>query len=357
MEWVKRGVLALRSLSALHVVCAPLLRIYSATEGRQHAGALGVGDPPQHAFATISVNAFREIRIGACPIVIAHRGDSFHAPENTLEAAILGQQSGAFAWELDVHLSRDGVPVVIHDDSLTRTTNVSERFEGDSRARDGFRVADFSWEEIHELDAGSWFVNPAGGARTAVDFGTYEELSEAGRRRFASGQIRIPSLIEALRLTKELNWMVNVELKTFPEADRGLLAAVFDDIRRIEMADRVLISSFDHDEVALAVKLRPEVACGALCHTPLRRSSAYVRDLVGADFFHTSAEALGSVSRNYRQYPSAASLRAIDLEEPRIPTFVYTVNDARPHGLAAHLEARGAAGIFSDNPGALVKIW
>ena len=66
------------------------------------------------------MNRFRA-RIGrGPPVVIAHRGDSAHAPENTLDAARLGHAAGSFAWELDVYLTRDGVPVVVHDESLLR---------------------------------------------------------------------------------------------------------------------------------------------------------------------------------------------------------------------------------------------
>ena len=105
---------------------------------------------------------------GDFPLVLAHRGDSFRAPENTIEAARLGWQDGADAWELDVQLTRDGVPVVLHDESLLRTTDVATKFAGDVRARDGFRLSDFDFVEVRALDAGSWFVNPAGGPRSAT---------------------------------------------------------------------------------------------------------------------------------------------------------------------------------------------
>ena len=90
---------------------------------------------------------------------MAHRGDSFHAPENTLEAADLAHKAGADAWELDVQLTRDGVPVVLHDASLLRTTDVAARFKNDLRSTYGFRVSDFDWNEVRALDAGSWFVD------------------------------------------------------------------------------------------------------------------------------------------------------------------------------------------------------
>ena len=95
-------------------------------------------------------------------MVVAHRGDSFHAPENTLEAARLARQAGADAWELDVKLTRDGVPIVIHDNSLHHTTDVGERFAGDLRGQGGYRVSDFDFDEIRSLDAGAWFIADPG---------------------------------------------------------------------------------------------------------------------------------------------------------------------------------------------------
>ena len=91
-------------------------------------------------------------------MIVAHRGDSVRAPENTLEAARLAWKAGATAWELDVQLTRDGVPVVLHDESLLRTTNVAAMFKDDPRGLAGFRVSDFDYNEIRALDAGSWFV-------------------------------------------------------------------------------------------------------------------------------------------------------------------------------------------------------
>ncbi len=303
------------------------------------------------------MNRFRD-RIGrGPPVVIAHRGDSAHAPENTLDAARLGHAAGAFAWELDVHLSRDGVPVVIHDESLMRTTDVASRFARDSRARCGFRVADFDWNEIRHLDAGSWFVGGDGRPRSAQAFGTMADLAPAALRRFESGSVRVPNLVEALELTRDLDWLVNVELKTFPEADPRLRHAVLAAIDATETTDRVLISSFDHEDVANIASTRPEIATGVLVETPLYREHAYVRGLVGADFLHLSAAAMGSGSRAYRSHPTPRGLRTIDPDLPTVPRLVYTVNDARPDGLAAHLGSAGVSGVFTDDPRLARVLW
>ena len=87
------------------------------------------------------------------PVVVAHRGDSFHAPENTLEAGRATREAGAPAWEIDVQLTRDGVPVLLHDESLKRTTDVASKFAGDPRGKAGWYVFDFDWREVESLDA------------------------------------------------------------------------------------------------------------------------------------------------------------------------------------------------------------
>ena len=79
-------------------------------------------------------------------LVVAHRGASGQAPENTMESFRLGVEAGADAIELDVHLTADGQLAVIHDETLERTTD-----------RTG-RVAELTMEQIREADAGATFV-------------------------------------------------------------------------------------------------------------------------------------------------------------------------------------------------------
>ncbi|MFF1412161.1 glycerophosphodiester phosphodiesterase [Streptomyces sp. NPDC058289] len=94
------------------------------------------------------------------PIVYAHRGASAYAPENTLEAIDLAMEMG-FDWvENDVQRTKDGELVVIHDDTLARTTDVEQVFPD----RKPWRVKDFTAAEIARLDAGSWFGPEFAGA-------------------------------------------------------------------------------------------------------------------------------------------------------------------------------------------------
>jgi glycerophosphoryl diester phosphodiesterase len=294
------------------------------------------------------------------PLIIAHRGDSSHAPENTLEAARRGKQAGADAWELDVQLTRDGAAVVLHDESLLRTTDVARRFAGDPRGDAGFPVARFDLDEIRTLDAGSWFLDPAAPPRSAADFGTLGRLDREDRARFASGGVRIPTLAEALALTEQLDWLVNVEVKSFPNTDPHLLEVALESIAATGTAARVLISSFDHDDVARCVRIRPELPTGALTMSPLYRPERYVRDELGAFAYHPSTLVLGAGSDRYLRDPSPGTLRCDDLAPLKargVPVLVYTVNDPAPDGLAAHLAAAGVDGLFSDDPAGLARLF
>lgn len=95
------------------------------------------------------------------PIVYAHRGASAYAPENTLESIDRAMAMG-FDWvENDVQRTKDGELVVIHDDTLIRTTNVKQVFPD----RKSWRIKDFTAAEIRSLDAGSWFGPQFAGAR------------------------------------------------------------------------------------------------------------------------------------------------------------------------------------------------
>ena len=292
------------------------------------------------------------------PIIVAHRGDSFHAPENTLESARRGWEAGADAWELDVQLTRDGVPVVLHDDSLLRTTDVAARFEGDPRGGDGFHVSDFDFNEARSLDAGSWFVADPGGPRSAGDFGTLDELGPAEIAHLRSGSVLIPTLEEALLFTKERDWLVNVEIKSFPDYPSGLLERVLEVIAATGTADRVLVSSFDHDDIAAAVDLVRGYALGILLATPIHHLADYAIDLVRCDTVHVSTEVLGAETLAYRRKCEADSLRwdvVAALKKRGIPTLVYTVNHQAGGKLACHLAQIGVDGLFTDDPNGLKR--
>jgi len=305
-------------------------------------------------------NRFREIfRSGpGRPLIVAHRGDSSSAPENTIEAAEAGWAAGADAWEIDVQLTRDGVAVVVHDPGLARTTDAPGRFRADPRAARGFAVADFDWREIQTLDAGRWFLDPEGGARSASGFGSRGRLEPVAVRRFESGEVRVPSLTEALAWTIERDWLVNVELKASFGAPDGLAEAAWAAIQTTGAADRVLVSSFDHELLARFARDHPEVAVGVLALTPPYLPAQYVRNWIGADAYHPSGRALGTASAAYRADPSPGRLRLADIEALRVfrvPFLAFAIEETLRDGPAEHLAMAGAAGLFADDPGGFLR--
>src|SRR5206468_10616798 len=122
------------------------------------------------------------------PFVIAHRGASAYAPEHTLASSQLAIEQGADCVESDLHLTRDGVLVCLHDRTLERTTNVREIFPERGRpwgergaGNCAWFVHDFTLAEIRRLDAGSWFDPRFSGSRVP----TFDELIELTRDRTA----------------------------------------------------------------------------------------------------------------------------------------------------------------------------
>jgi glycerophosphoryl diester phosphodiesterase len=163
------------------------------------------------------------------PLVLAHRGASFDAPENTLAAFVLAQRQGADGIELDTTLSRDGVPVVIHDLTLENTT-------------DGYGpVRDLDVRALKALDAGSHFD---------VEF---------------RGE-RIPTLDEALEAIGP-DLTINIELKTTAWRSEGLEKAVLRIIRHHGVTAQVIVSSFNPFALRRFRALSPEIPIGYL-HAP-----------------------------------------------------------------------------------------
>jgi glycerophosphoryl diester phosphodiesterase len=146
---------------------------------------------------------------GGWPVNLAHRGSSAVAPENTLEAFRAAVEAGAGGLELDVHLTRDGHVVVLHDETVDRTTGATGE------------VAGMTLDELRGLDAGHNF-SPDGGST----------LPYRGRN------VRVPTLAEVLREFPGV--AVNIDLK----ADRpGIEAAVLEVLREADAVGRTLVVS------------------------------------------------------------------------------------------------------------------
>jgi glycerophosphoryl diester phosphodiesterase len=183
------------------------------------------------------------------PLVIAHRGASRGAPENTLAAFRLAAEMGADAVELDAWLSADGAVVVHHDLTLDRTTNGAGK------------VAERSLTELKAFDAGAKF-----GPRFAGE--------------------RIPILDEVFEAVGRLV-LINIELKNYESVFDRLAQAVVRIVRRHGLERRVLLSSFNPFALRTARRLAPEVPRALLeWHGQKAWMRAAVRRLTAFEAYH-----------------------------------------------------------------------
>ncbi len=160
------------------------------------------------------------------PFIFAHRGASKVAPENTLPAFAAAIDLGADGVELDVQYTQDGKLVVFHNPTLESCTNGSGR------------VTSHSFEEIRKLDAGSWFGPQFAGTKIP----TLDEVLE-----FLHGKL-----------------LVNIELKTVDLATSTIGADVVAAVRQHQMADDVVISSFNPVALRRARQAGREIECALL---------------------------------------------------------------------------------------------
>ncbi|WP_208588224.1 glycerophosphodiester phosphodiesterase [Gracilibacillus suaedae] len=143
-------------------------------------------------------------------IIYAHRGASKHAPENTMPAFELAYKHGADGIETDVQLTKDNIPVLIHDEQLNRTTNGI-----------GF-VKDFTYDELEQLDAGSWKSSH------------YKNT-------------KIPTLDDLLAWNQDKQLKLNIELKNNIIPYQGLEDIICQKLVEYQMTKQTVISSFNHD--------------------------------------------------------------------------------------------------------------
>ncbi len=231
------------------------------------------------------------------PLVIAHRGASADAPENTIVAFELALEQGADGIELDVHLSADEHPVVIHDFTLERTTDGAGP------------VSEHTVRELKRLDAGGW------------------------RDRRFRGQ-RVQTLQEVLERFRDRArfW---VELKGGSALYPGIEDRVVSLLEIYDVVDRALVQSFDHEAIARIRATSPEIRVGALVaqaplDATLLRPGAANAICPGA---HVLTENV------------LATIRGADLE-----CYVWTVNEPAQMD---RLAGWGVNGIITDRPGVL----
>ena len=230
--------------------------------------------------------------------ILGHRGASGYAPENTLEAFALAAEQGADGVELDVHLSADGEMVVIHDETVDRTTDGTGL------------VCKMTLAELKALNARN-------------GMGKEEDV------------FRIPTLKEVYEVLKPTPLMINVEIKTDQMLYDGICEKLVALAQEMGMEDRIIYSSFNHNTILEMKALNPEAKTGLLYVEALGRPWEYAK-LLGANALHPGK--LAPLT-----YPDELRLAT----ENGIDTNIWTVN--APEEME-FLIRRGASSIITNYP-------
>ena len=231
------------------------------------------------------------------PRLIAHRGGGSLAPENTVAAIRLGQSLGYRMHEIDVKLSLDGVPILLHDEKLERTTS------GKGRA------ADLAWNELRVLDAGSWHSPEFRGEP-------------------------VPSYEEVVKLFRSKDTACHVEIKPTPGFDRETGTKVALETRRLWAGAPLapVFSSFSFEALMAAKEAAPEIRRGWL-----------ISQFTEADWARLEALEAAALHTNFR-HATPELIRELHARGYKVN--LYTVNEV---DAAQRLLDAGADGLFTDN--------
>lgn len=233
-------------------------------------------------------------------LVFGHRGAKAYAPMNTLPAFELALKQGAHGIELDVHRSKDGCPVIVHDFTVDGTTDGTGK------------VAEMTLPQLKELDAGSWFDEEFRGTRVP----TLDEVFEAvGKKLY-----------------------INVEIKSNSLDTDGVEQVVADCISRHNMQTRVIVSSFNPYTLKRFREILPEVPIGYLLEPEIQKTHILMSkaDHEARHPYHETIDDMYMIwARDAGFYVNA-----------------WTVND--PYR-ARVLRALGVNGIITDNPDKILE--
>lgn len=230
-------------------------------------------------------------------LIFGHRGASTYAPMNTIPAFELAAEQGAHGVELDVHLTADGELIIVHDFTIDHTTDGTGT------------ITDRTLAELKEFDAGSWFDT-----------------------RFAGE--KLPTLDEVFEAVGDKLY-INVEIKTLSRTADGTEEVVAECIHRHNMAERVIVSSFNPYVLKRFRPIAPDIPIGYLLH-PASLSHEALTILTPNDY-----EAL----HYYQDMIGDDELEFAKRHDKPINT--WTVNDTE---LAVRLKAQGVRGLITDTP-------
>jgi glycerophosphoryl diester phosphodiesterase len=238
------------------------------------------------------------------PIIFAHRGASGYAPENTIAAFKMAVSMGADAIELDTKLSSDDVVMVMHDQTVDRTTEQS----GNLRT--------YTAQQLQEMDAGSHF-----------------DVKFAGEK--------VPTLAEVFEAVGQ-KIFINIELTNYQTSGDGLVDKVIELIDQFSMNERVIFSSFLPSNLLRARKLKPYIPAAILC-LPGKEglvSRSFAGKWISPELIHP-----------YFSDVNAAMMKREKDRHRRV--HVWTVNEPEEMNRLFEL---GVQGIFTDFPDTAIQL-
>ena len=245
------------------------------------------------------------------PLIIAHRGASAQAPENTLAAFQMAIDAGADGVEFDVQLSLNGVPVVIHDETLERT---------------GLRVgsvSDFTAKELGHIDVGSWFN---------------KKFRKKARPEFANETI--PTLTQVLKLLKDFRGLIYIELKPHENNFRELSKTVCDVIRDSPLLPQMIVKSFRLAAIPAVRHYLTEVQTAALFEPTILRFLQRRK--------HILAMAREFGAHQISLHHSLATRKLVSLaRDAGMPVTIWTTDDPK---WIARCRKRGVRALITNDP-------
>jgi glycerophosphoryl diester phosphodiesterase len=228
----------------------------------------------------------------ANPLILGHRGASAVAPENTLAAFSRAIRDGADGIEFDVRLSRDQVPVVIHDATLKRTGLIDRN------------VAELTAAELQKIDVGRWFAEPT---QTPTE---------------SFGGEKLPTLVQVFELFSGISGALYLEMKCCAGEGAALAAEVVRLSRESRLADRVVVESFDLAAIAEVKRIDAGIRTAALFEPRLSQPISTLRRLKMVDI------ALGVGADEIALHYTLAGPRVIEkAKRERLEIVVWVVDD------------------------------
>ncbi len=229
-------------------------------------------------------------------LVIGHRGVPDMAPENTIESFEKVLELNLDGFELDVQLTKDNIPVVIHDEKVDRTTDGK-----------GF-VKDYNYKDLRKLDAGSYYNSKYKGAK-------------------------IPALEEVLELISGKDIYFNIEIKSGIIRYINIEEKIIELLEKYDYINNTVLSSFNHYSLVKCKNINKELKTGIIYISGIVDPWEYA-EKIKADFLHPL-----KYSFDLQIVKSA--------HESKIGIFPYVINDVN---LAKKMKSWGVDGIFSDCP-------